>query len=323
MPFNRSPVRKPTEDDAEIYARDGVVCLRQVFNPEWTESLAPFARRIIVDKEDFGLLPTTPRRYMARRIEEFRRFVFESPLGEAIGSVLRSEYIRFYFDEIFAKPPNSIEETKWHCDRMGWPVTGEMVPSVWIPLTPIVKANSMEAIAGSHKSDIPYWLFSANARRMIQPEDRPNHPDGQALRSDERISFLSWDMNPGDMLIFHPWVLHYSCGNPTDAWRLAVSLRVFGDDIRWDPRPDANNFAGISFDEMLTGVEPSGPFVPQIWSSDGNVDSADSYPRGFATGWPESLDRDAMLRTTFNPPGWNPDASRPMSTLDIKPLIQS
>jgi hypothetical protein len=181
----------------------------------------------------------------------------------------------------------------------------------------------MEAIAGSHKDDIPYWLFSANARRMIQPDDRPNHPDGEAHRGDERVRFLSWDMEPGDMLIFHPWVLHYSCGNPTDNWRLAVSMRVFGDDIRWDPRPDANNFAGISFDEMMTGLPPSGPFVPQIWSKDGVVDGPENYPRGFATTWPKDLDRDEMLKTTFNPPQWNAEKTGAMSKLDVTRLVNS
>ncbi|QLC26353.1 phytanoyl-CoA dioxygenase family protein [Parasphingopyxis algicola] len=323
MPLNRHPLRPISEEDADIYARDGVVCLREVFDPEWMEMLAPFARRIIVDKEDFGLLPTTPRRYMARKIEEFRNFVFDSPLGEAVGNTLRSRWIRFYFDEIFAKPPRSDAVTKWHCDRMGWPVSGQMVPSVWIPLTPITTANSMECIAGSHRGDVPYWLFSANARRMIQPKDRPTHPDGEALRSDPRIRFLSWDMQPGDMLIIHPWCLHYSCGNPTDSWRLAVSMRVFGDDIRWDPRPDANNFAGISFDEMMKGLEPDGPLLPIIWSEDGNCDSAKNYPRGFATHWPKSLDRDRMLKETFNPPEFvNREPAGP-SKIDIEPLLDS
>lgn len=302
MPLNTRPLRKVSQEDIDTYKRDGAVCLRKVFDPEWMEMLAPYAKRIIVDKEDFGLLPTTPRRYMARKIEEFRRFAFESPVGEACGKALESDEVRFYFDEIFAKPPQSDQQTKWHCDRMGWPVTGEMLPSLWIPLTRITKANSMEVIAGSHRDDTKYWLFSANARRMIRPKDRVLHPDGQALRGDPRVDFISWDMEPGDMLIIHPWCLHYSCGNPTDSWRLAVSLRVMGDDIRWDPRPDANNFAGISFDEMMTGLKPSGPLIPLIWSKDGRRDSIDTYPTRFATDWPADLDREEMLQKTFNIP---------------------
>ena len=89
------------------------------------------------------------------------------------------------------------------------------------------------------------------------------------------------------MLIVHPWTLHYSAGNPTDDWRIAISVRVFGDDIRWAPRPDCLNIAGISFDEMLEGAAPSGSHIPLIWSEDGRVEGDKHYPRGFATAWPK------------------------------------
>ena len=76
-------------------------------------------------------------------------------------------------------------------------------------------------------------------------------------------------VQPGDLLVVHPWTLHYSGGNPEDIWRIAVSVRIFGDDIRWDPRPDCVNLAGISFDEMVAGERPMGPLCPLVWSEDG------------------------------------------------------
>jgi ectoine hydroxylase-related dioxygenase (phytanoyl-CoA dioxygenase family) len=222
---------------------------------------------------------------MSRRIPEFRRLVFDSPLAEAAGRVLRSKEIRFFFDEIFAKSPRSNEKTIWHTDRMGWPVSGKMVPSLWIPLGPITEGNSLEVIAGSQVQDTRYWLFSPNARKMIKPADRASHPDCEPLRKDPNVRFLRWAMEPGDMLIVHPWALHYSGGNPDDAWRIAVSARVFGDDIRWEPRPDCVNLAGVSFDEMVEGQRPAGPLFPLLWSEDGRREDDSQFPRGFATSW--------------------------------------
>lgn len=285
MAFNKSPLRPVTEEEAATYERDGVVCLRQVFDPDWCRLLEPMARRVIIDKEDVGLLPTLPGRYMARCIPEYRRFIFEGPVGEAAGRVMRSKEIRFFFDEFFAKPAHSDFKTIWHTDRMGWPTVGNMVPSLWLPLTPITKANSLECIAGSHTQDVRYWLFSPNARQMIKPDDRPGHPDCESLRGDPNVNFLSWDMDLGDMLVVHPWTLHYSGGNPTDDWRISVSVRVFGDDIRWKPRPDCVNLAGVSFDEMLEGEKPAGTHFPLLWSEDGRRDGDAHYPRGFATSW--------------------------------------
>ncbi len=299
MTFNSAPLRPVTDADAETYARDGVVCLRRVLDSDWIDSLLPNARRLLIDKVDFGLLPTYPGRYMSRTIPEFRRFAFESPIAEAAARTMGSREIRFFFDEIFAKGPNSTESTIWHTDRMGWPVTGKMVPSIWVPLTPIVEANSLECIAGSHFEDKQYWLFSPNARKMIRPPDRLPHPDGEALRGKPGVRFLRWKMDPGDILIVHPWTLHYSHGNPTDDWRIAISVRVFGDDIRFAPRPDCVNLAGVSFDEMIEGERPMGPLFPLIYSADGRRDDTSEYPRGFATHWTRRRRDDVNEYETF------------------------
>ena len=300
MPFNRSPIRPISDDDRATYARDGVVCLRQVLDPDWIKMLLPVAWRLVVDKEDFGLLPNCPGRYMSRTILEFRKLVFDSAIAEAAARAMGSSAARFFFDEIFAKGPTSADKTIWHTDRMGWPVSGKMVPSLWLPLTPINRANSLECIAGSHSQDTRYWLFSPNARKMIKPPDRVPHPDGEALRKDPANRFLTWDMEPGDMLVVHPWTLHYSSGNPSPDWRIAVSVRVFGDDIRWSPRPDCVNLAGVSWDELIEGEPPSGPLFPLLWSADGQRDGDDAFPRGFATTWTKKRRDDINEYKLFN-----------------------
>lgn len=288
MGLTRALPRPITDEEVETYASDGVVCLRQVLPKAWIDLLRPAAERITIHGEDVGLLPTYPGRYMARCVEEFRRFVFDSPLAEAAARTLQSKEVRFFFDEFFVKKPRSTEKTIWHTDRMGWPVTGTMVPSLWVPLTPIVHENSLECILGSQDRDVRYWLFSPNARQMIKPDDRASHPDENELRADPNNRFKTWEMEPGDVLIIHPWTLHYSHGNATDDWRIAVSVRVFGDDIRWQPRPDCVNLAGVSFDEMLEGERPQGPLFPLLWSEDGRRDGDDAFPRGFATTWSRS-----------------------------------
>ena len=287
MSLNSSPLVEITQGDIDTYQRDGAVCIRQVLNQERVDVLLKEAREVIVDKKDVGLLPTIPGRYMARCIPEYRKLMFEGPVAEAAGKVLQSKEIRFFFDEFFAKPPQSDAATLWHCDRMAFPVEGKMVPSLWIPLTPIVEENCLEVLAGTQNDDVPYWLFSPNARKMIKPDDRVPHPEIESRRGEPGLRFLKWQMDPGDMLIVHPWVLHYSAGNPTDDWRVAISERVFGDDIRWAPRPDCLNIAGVSFDEMLDGEKPEGPLFPLLWSKDGRKDGDSEYPNGFATRLPK------------------------------------
>ena len=236
---------------------------------------------------------------MARCVDEFRELALNSPLGEVCGLTMQSKEIRFFYDELFCKPPQSTTKTVWHSDRGGWPVKGTMVPSFWMPLTPIVKANCLEVIPGTHRNDVVYWNMTPNARQMIKPDDRINVPDGEAVRDNSAYQFLTWDMEPGDALLVHPWALHYSSGNPTDDWRIAISLRVFGDDITWDPRPESVNFSGCSLDDMIPGEKPQGRIVPLIWSDDGRRDPVDQYPRGFATAW--SADARARFEASTKP----------------------
>ena len=81
MALNRSPQLPITQDDIDTYERDGCVVLRGVCNSEWIERLLPVAMRIAADKEDFGLLPTYPGRYMARPVPEFRELSFNGPMA--------------------------------------------------------------------------------------------------------------------------------------------------------------------------------------------------------------------------------------------------
>lgn len=301
MSLNTSPLRDITDEDRRAWREDGVVCLRKVFSPEWISSLRPACQKIADGSESFGLLPSMPGRYMSRTIAPLRRFIFESPLAEAAGHVMGSKEIRFFFDELFAKPPESDSKTLWHSDRMGWPVVGSMVPSIWIPLHSVSAENCLEVIPGSHTLDYPHWLFSPNARTMQRPPDRPKHPDEAKLRADPKNRFVSWDMEAGDMLLVHPWTLHHSSGNTDKDWRLALSVRVFGDDIRWAPRPDCVNLAGVSFDEMLEGEAPAGPLFPLLWSTSGRHDTDAAYPTGFATSWSASrrtnVNDDALFKS--------------------------
>lgn len=285
MPFNTTPLNTIDDADRAAWENDGVVCLRKVFDKDWLESMRSACLAIAEGTDDFGLLPTIPGRYMARTIDPIRRFVFESPLAEVAGRVMGSPEIRFFFDELFAKAPRSDAKTLWHSDRMGWPVVGNMVPSLWIPLHDVTAENCLEVIPGSHRLDYPHWLFSPNARKMERPADRPKHPDEAALRADPDNRFQTWDMRVGDMLIVHPWTLHHSAGNTADDWRLALSIRVFGNDIRWAPRPDCVNLAGVSLDEMIEGEAPAGDLFPLLWSKEGHRDGDSKYPRGFATTW--------------------------------------
>jgi len=264
--MNREPLKPITQEHIDAYNRDGVVVVRGMFDRDWIELLRPAAERVIaMDEHEKNKLRAFGNKHLWHGFPEFRTYSFESPAAEIVGRILQTTELRFFFDQVWAKTPHSTFKTPWHTDRMGWPVDGEMVPSFWMAISNVVKANSLECVAGSHKDATRYWNKTQNSRQMIQPADRPDFIDYDQRRDDASLKFLSWDMEPGDAILIHPWCYHYSCGNPTPNWRIAVSTRWFGDDIRWNPRPESINHPGYSFDEMVKGEKPEGPLFPVVW----------------------------------------------------------
>ena len=63
MALNSKPLRQVTQEDIDTYKRDGAVCLRKVFDPEWCEMLDPIARRVSTRCTSWrsSRLPSNPR----------------------------------------------------------------------------------------------------------------------------------------------------------------------------------------------------------------------------------------------------------------------
>ena len=49
------------------------------------------------------------------------------------------------------KAPHNEAPTPWHHDVPYWPVEGDQVCSVWMPLDPINEQNRLQFIRGSHR----------------------------------------------------------------------------------------------------------------------------------------------------------------------------
>ena len=63
----------------------------------------------------------------------------------------------------------------------------------------------------------------------------PRLPDIQAER--DRFDIVSWDVDPGDILVFHLGALHGGAGTAAGLRRRTVSLRFMGPDVAFDGRP--------------------------------------------------------------------------------------
>ena len=111
--------------------------------------------------------------------------------------------------------------------------------------------------------DTPAGISAAEI--LLELEDVP---DIEANRDD--YDLLSWDMQPGDILIFHPLIVHGSGGNQSmTRHRRALASRWVGEDVVYDPRPHTMPLPpdhGLEAGERLHGH-----LFPTVLGSDNQV----------------------------------------------------
>ena len=286
--MNRTPLRKISEEDIQAYENDGAVCLRGMFDRDWVERM--HAASVQAVKDFRGLPEQTSQRpngvprvrgkdhtssgekfrfvtllFMWRSYPDFEAFALESPAAEIAGILMRSKTVRFFYDQLFTKDATVTDRTSWHQDQPFWPVSGHHVASMWLALTPVSHATSgVEYVAGSHRWGKHYNpLLTATSKTLHHDELEPC-PDFSLHRDDPKYRFLSWDMEPGDILVHHPLVVHGSGPNQSATQRrIGFSSRWLGDDARWVQKEKTMFVEGDP--QLKTGDVVQGEPFPICW----------------------------------------------------------
>jgi ectoine hydroxylase-related dioxygenase (phytanoyl-CoA dioxygenase family) len=241
------PANVITEQDIESYHRDGVVCLRGMFDPNWCALLESAAREIMASgagrSRDVKLGPGQGRFYsnvyLADQDWRFGLLRDASPAAEIAATLMQANVIRYYYDQLFIKTPSTIAPTPWHNDLPFWPFQGNDLISIWIALTPVSKETSgVQYIAGSHRWGTMYRAVTPDFDPRFIDDKMPVCPNYGDAPGELADQLRSWTMNPGDVLCHHPLTVHGAAGNQSSTQtRIGLSIRFLGQDVRWDPRP--------------------------------------------------------------------------------------
>lgn len=134
----------------------------------------------------------------------------------------------------------------WHNDMSYWPFDGNHVATVWIACKPVtMETSGLIYVAGSHKWGEIYQPAHTHYNTVIE-ESRSeplkieragglkNCPEYHNEFDNPKYKFLSWELEPGDVLVHHPMTDHGSGYNKSkDQQRVAIALRYFGGDATW------------------------------------------------------------------------------------------
>jgi ectoine hydroxylase-related dioxygenase (phytanoyl-CoA dioxygenase family) len=241
--LNRDILNPITDDQIQQFEEDGAICVRGQFDEEWCAHMLEVSennmkersgrQREVNNPDDPGFFYVSS--FMSKENKEFENYVLTSPAAEIAARLMRLDEVRFFYDQLFIKEPGTLAPTQWHNDIPFWPFAGNNIASVWMALTPVTMATSgLVYVKGSHK-----WnkLFQA-----ITPDEDPAYIDEEMERCPEfhhefenpDYEFLSWDMEPGDVIVHHPLAVHGTGKNAsTTQRRVALSCRFYGGDAVW------------------------------------------------------------------------------------------
>ena len=274
-----------TPGEIATYHREGVVLLPGMFDSDWIDLLkqgllvnceAPTDRSRVWDRDAAGRTMFYDSQAW-QRVAEYRKFVFDSPAAQLAGQLMGSEHINFYFDAVFLRSPGSQFATPWHQDEPYWSVEGYDTCTIWMPLVPVKKENALAYVPGSHRFDTVFYQYNfgnlnPDGESDIDQVDFSNvaemaFPDINA--DPESFGVVSWDMEPGDCVVFNSRIMHGGSGKLDDNCELRVfTTKWLGDDVRIKFREcgmDPDHSAIMTEHGLKPGDRPGTDLHPRVW----------------------------------------------------------
>lgn len=233
-----------TADDAAAYRNDGVIYLPGVLSGAQLDA----ARRAFEwslehpTKSACEFYPSEAGRFYQDLCHPEAAFVYRdilehSPVADIIAALWGRDDVWFLYEQVFLKEGGAMRRTPWHQDSPYLALEGDELAVMWINFDPVAESQSLEFVRGSHRG--PLYNGSAfdetDDTSPIYEHGLPRLPDIEADRAAWDI--VSFAIKPGDVVVFHPAMLHGGAPTTTSR-RRTLSLRFFGQDAVYAARPD-------------------------------------------------------------------------------------
>ncbi len=189
----------------------------------------------------------------------YQGFLKHGPLAKLAAGLWGSDDIWFMYEQVFRKW-GACRRTPWHQDSSYLAIDGNHLIVFWFNFAPVPKSESLEFVRGSHRGP----LYNGSTFNLDDPTE-PLYPGGQLPRLPDvggapgDWDIVSWAVEPGDVIAFHPAVLHgggATTSTTAEAKRETLSLRFFGTDATYatHPGPCGPRVAGLH--ESLNHGDP-------------------------------------------------------------------
>ncbi|MCB1692287.1 MAG: phytanoyl-CoA dioxygenase family protein [Pseudomonadales bacterium] len=202
------------------------------------------------------LVPGTPGSFYGdlanpASFDPYRAVNAETTIPQVVSALWEKPDVWYMYEQIFLKTGGDTEaarRTPWHQDLPYLPVCGDDLAVVWISFDDLDAGESLEFVVGSHLGTL-YDGSRFDPRddtiALYGTGELPRLPDIEANRSDYDI--VSFPITVGDIVVFHPSMLHGGAPSGPGRQRRTLSLRYFGEDakVAWRPGDTMERIAKI------------------------------------------------------------------------------
>ena len=196
--------------------------------------------------------------YNPRCLEGYRDMLMASPLPALIAGVWGAPQVWFFYEQVFLKEGGETRRTPWHQDSSYLAIAGRHLAVAWISFDPTTAEDSLEFVRGSHRGR----LYNGS-RFELGDDTAPTNPNSALPRlPDIEADRAAWDIvsfatHPGDVVLFHPAMLHGGAPTHPGGRRRTLTLRFFGADAVYDAR---DGRAGPSISGFHSRMQSGDPF---------------------------------------------------------------
>jgi Phytanoyl-CoA dioxygenase (PhyH) len=266
LPLTELPPRDWAAAAADLQ-RDGVVMLKGALTPDAFAKVEAAVERSLAHPSPTAVrfYPGETATFFEDRGRSHAPLVREIGLDTMLSALWGVDRMWYLGEQLFLKEGGSARRTPWHQDTSYLRMLGSQLVACWISLDPLPKEHCLEFVRGSHQGE----LFNGSAfaahddtAPLYKHSRLPRLPDIQAERA--AFDIASWDIEPGDVIVFHLGTLHGGAGTSQGLRRRTVSLRFLGPDVVFDGRPrdelgaQAGNDAALA--STYAGLKHGDPF---------------------------------------------------------------
>ena len=198
----------------EPYDRDGYVIVRKVLDADLVGEIDRHVDWMLARHPELRpeAIPTT----LIAKDPFWVRFLSDPHLLDVAESLVGPDIALFAADYI-CKPPGIGRALHWHQDAHYWPLEPMDVITVWFAVTKSVRANGcVRFIPGSHQLGLQAHSSERDEDILLNPVDPTVVDEGLAV---------DIELEPGDISVHHPLILHGSEPNRSDSWRRGGSIQ--------------------------------------------------------------------------------------------------